>query len=280
MFDINEFDLLYEDEDTCELGEMVGASSDDVLVACLNKLGRVDIEQMSNSSGKTCEQLVLDLRGSAIFQDPIEFEFDDQWDINKGWQLRSQYCCGNIHRKLAVTEQMNEKFPGCFQFDRSDYDFAQPDRRYSTDVILPSFCENVDGSKVEKLWFLVDTSGSVSDEAVSVAYEEIKQATMQINLSGMLSFFDYTVSEPIPFETLEDILSIKPVGGGGTNFRAIFKKLEEYVDEDNLPNVIVIITDGYDSFPDEEVALGVPVIWIIVDSDVVPPWGTYTFIST
>lgn len=166
------------------------------------------------------------------------------------------------------------------QFDRSDYDFAQPDKRYSTDVILPSFCENVDGSKVEKLWFLVDTSGSVSDEAVSVAYEEIKQATMQINLSGMLSFFDYTVSEPIPFETLEDILSIKPVGGGGTNFRAIFKKLEEYVDEDNLPNVIVIITDGYDSFPDEEVALGVPVIWIIVDSDVVPPWGTYTFIST
>ena len=167
------------------------------------------------------------------------------------------------------------------QFDRSDYNFAQPDKRYSADVILPSFCENVDGSKVEKLWFLVDTSGSVSDEAVSVAYEEIKQATTQIgNLSGMLSFFDYIVSEPTPFETLEDILSIKPVGGGGTNFRAIFKKLEEYADEDDLPNVIVIITDGYDSFPDEEVALGVPVIWIIVDSDVVPPWGTYAFIST
>lgn len=166
------------------------------------------------------------------------------------------------------------------QFDRSDYNFAQPDKRYSTDVILPSFCENVDGSKVEKLWFFVDTSGSVSDEAMSVAYEEIKQATAQIgNLSGMLSFFDYTVSEPIPFETLEDILSIKPVGGGGTNFRAIFKKLEKYADEDNLPNVIVIITDGYDSFPDEEVALGVPVIWIIVDSDIVPPWGTYAFIS-
>lgn len=115
MFNINEFDLFYEDEEVCELGEMVGASSDEVLVACLNKLGRVDVEQMSKCSGKTCEQLVLDLRGSAIFQDPAEFEFDEQWDINKGWQIRSQYCCGNIHRKLAIAEQMNEKFPGCFE---------------------------------------------------------------------------------------------------------------------------------------------------------------------
>ena len=115
MFDINEFDLFYDDEETCELDEMVGASSDEVLVSCLNKLGRVDIEQMSKCSGETCKQLVLDLRGSAIFQDPTEFEPDEQWSINKGWQLRSQYCCGNIHRKLEVAEQMNEKFPGCFE---------------------------------------------------------------------------------------------------------------------------------------------------------------------
>lgn len=165
------------------------------------------------------------------------------------------------------------------QFDRSDYDFAQPDKRYSADVILPSFCENIDGCSVKKLEFYVDTSGSVSDEALSVAYEEIKQATMQINLSGMLSFFDHTVSEPTPFETLEDILSIKPVGGGGTSFHAIFETLGKYIEEE-LPNVIVIITDGYASFPEEEAALGIPVIWIIVDSDVVPPWGTYAFIST
>lgn len=165
------------------------------------------------------------------------------------------------------------------QFDRSDFDFAQPDKRYSTDVILPSFCENIDGCSVKKLQFYVDTSGSVSDEALSVAYEEIKQATTQINLSGTLSFFDYTVSDPVPFETLEDILSIKPVGGGGTSFHAIFETLGKYTEEE-LPNVIVIITDGYASFPDEEAALGIPVIWIIVDSDVVPPWGTYAFIST
>ncbi|MBQ6885224.1 MAG: hypothetical protein IJN56_05755 [Clostridia bacterium] len=167
------------------------------------------------------------------------------------------------------------------QFDRSDYDFSQPDKRYSSEFILPSFCENIEGSKVEKLWFLVDTSGSVSDDALSVAYEEIKCATEQIgNLSGMLSFFDYTVSEPQEFESFEDILSIKAIGGGGTNFAAIFKKLKEYDEQGDLPNAIIIITDGYDKFPKEEAALGVPVIWIIVDSDVIPPWGAYAYIST
>lgn len=167
------------------------------------------------------------------------------------------------------------------QFDRSDYNFAQPDKRFSSDVILPSFCENIDGCKIEKLWLLIDTSASVSDEALSIAYLEIKEATDQIgNLSGMISFFDYKVSEATPFDTLEDILSVKPIGGGGTSFAAIFNKLYEYHEKGDTPNAIIILTDGYDFFPDEEAALGVPVIWIIVDSDVVPPWGTYAFIST
>ena len=43
---------------------------------------------------------------------------------------------------------------------------------------------------------------------------------------------------------------------------------------------MIILTDGYSTFPDEEMAMGVPVIWIVVDSDVVPPWGVYTSITT
>ena len=167
------------------------------------------------------------------------------------------------------------------QFDRSDYLFSRPDRRFSGDVIMPSFWENVEGSTVEKLWFVVDTSGSISDEALSVAYEEIRQAMEQIgSLRGMLSFFDAKVSDPVPFESAEDLLKIKPIGGGGTDFRAIFHKLPQAFPSEDLPVAMIILTDGYSSFPDEEMAMGVPVIWIVVDSDVVPPWGVYTSITT
>ncbi len=166
------------------------------------------------------------------------------------------------------------------QFDRGDFDFKRPDKRYMSNVFLPSFRDNVYGSKVEKLWFLIDTSGSVNDEAVSVSYNEICCAIEQIgSINGYISYFDHMVSEPVPFESVEDILATKPIGGGGTSFSAIFAKLQELEDED-LPSVMVIITDGYSNFPEEDAALGVPVIWLIVDSSVEPPWGECTYITT
>ena len=115
MFEGNELDLYYENDDEIEeLEPMPHASSDEILVACLNKFGRVDIVKMSECSNKSCEQLVNDLKGSAIFQDPAEFICEEQWSIKKGWLLKAQYCCGNIFQKLVVAKEMNEKFPGRF----------------------------------------------------------------------------------------------------------------------------------------------------------------------
>ena len=148
-----------------------------------------------------------------------------------------------------------------------------PDRRYRNDFILPSFQENVYGDKVDKLWFLIDTSGSISDEALSEAYLEIRDSVEQIgNLSGELSFFDTDVTEPKPFESVEELSCCEPIGGGGTSFNAIFEYLADHYEND-LPNAVIILTDGYADFPDEDAALGLPVMWIIIDSDVDAPWG-------
>ena len=42
---------------------------------------------------------------------------------------------------------------------------------------------------------------------------------------------------------------------------------------ERLPSLVIILTDGYCNFPDESAAMGVPVVWIIVNSGVEPPWG-------
>ena len=43
---------------------------------------------------------------------------------------------------------------------------------------------------------------------------------------------------------------------------------------DNLPASIVILTDGYDRYPDEKEALDVPVLWLINNQEApLPPWG-------
>ncbi len=67
-------------------------------------------------------------------------------------------------------------------------------------------------------------------------------------------------------------MAIKPVGGGGTSFKIIFRMLEELQDEMEIAS-IVIITDGYSIFPEEAAALGTPVLWLLSSSDAEPPWG-------
>jgi len=166
------------------------------------------------------------------------------------------------------------------QNDQYDYVFSTPDKRYSGDYIMPSFQEDIDGSKIDKVFFFVDTSGSVTGDAISEAFEEIKDAIDQIgNMTGYVLFFDAEVSDAFPFESIKDVDKMKPIGGGGTSFDKIFEHIEQY-DEDELPAVVIIITDGCADFPDESKANNIPVIWLIVDSDVEAPWGECIHVYT
>lgn len=138
MFEVNEQDL-YFDDDAASLGEeLQGASSDEVLVACLNQLGRVDLELMSAACGKSCEELIADLRGSAIFQDPAEFEFEENWDLTRGWVLKARYLCGNLRRKLELAVVQNRRFPGIFDSNIRALEKMLPASLSLTDIhVLP-----------------------------------------------------------------------------------------------------------------------------------------------
>lgn len=153
-----------------------------------------------------------------------------------------------------------------------DYSFTPPDRRYDGPFFLPDFNDKDDA--VEDILFMIDTSGSMSDAMITAAYSEVKGAIDQFNgkLKGWLGFFDAAIIQPAPFENEEEFEIIKPVGGGGTSFDIIFKYVQDFM-QDKLPVSIIILTDGYAPFPAEEAALGIPVLWLLNNGDVDPPWG-------
>ena len=157
--------------------------------------------------------------------------------------------------------------------DDYDYSFNPVDRRYSdSEFLLPAFNET-ESYSVEDIWFVVDTSASVEDEALEVVYAELKSAVMQFtSFKAMLSFFDLQVTEPVEFDDVDSLMDIKPVGGGGTDFDSIFEYMADNMDE-KLPRAVIILTDGYAEWPAEEMSQGVPVLWIIVDSNRICPWG-------
>ena len=137
---------------------------------------------------------------------------------------------------------------------------------------MPDFNEKEE--TVRNILFMIDTSGSMSKAMLTTAYSEVKGAIDQFGgvLKGFLGFFDAAVAEPKPFTDEEEFKVITPVGGGGTSFDIIFDYVAEKM-EDDLPACIIILTDGYAPFPDEAKAMDIPVMWIINNEDVTPPWG-------
>ena len=154
-----------------------------------------------------------------------------------------------------------------------DYSFSPPDRRFGdSDFFLPDFNEK--DETVKNILFMIDTSGSMSDDMITAAYSEVKGAIDQFNgkLEGLLGFFDAAVIPPTPFSDEDEFMVIKPKGGGGTDFEVIFKYVDDHM-TDEPPASIIILTDGYAPFPDEEKANGIPVLWLLNNKDVEPPWG-------
>ena len=154
-----------------------------------------------------------------------------------------------------------------------DYSFSPPDRRFDDNpFFLPDF--NGKDDMVENILFMIDTSGSMSDKMITAVYSEIKGAIDQFDgkLSGWLGFFDAAIIEPKPFANEEEFKIIRPAGGGGTDFQTIFEYVYKHM-SDKPPASIIILTDGFAPFPQEKLAGGIPVLWLLNNDTGNPPWG-------
>lgn len=166
-----------------------------------------------------------------------------------------------------------QRFCRLYVMDR-DYSYQPPDPRYEglSDFFFPSFPEIRD-YRVRDLFVAIDTSASIDDETLRFLLEELAGGMRQVpSMNCLVSFFDTEITEPVPLSRPQEIADLAPKGGGGTSFEPIFKTLGDLARNRDVAGTL-ILTDGYASFPEEAKALGLPVLWIIADSLVEPPWG-------
>ena len=220
-----------------------------------------------------------------------EFEEDDT--LRDVWVRRFEDACGSIEiREASVGRGLLPAFArrmlkelrkaqtdwrtildNFIQEEVADYSFAPPDRRFDdSPFFLPDF--NGKEDMVEDILFMIDTSGSMSDDMITAAYSEVRGAIDQFDgrLRGWLGFFDAAIIEPRPFEDGESFRIIKPAGGGGTDFQIVFEYVAKHM-VDKPPASIIILTDGWAPFPKEHLAMGIPVLWLLNNEKVEPPWG-------
>ena len=159
-------------------------------------------------------------------------------------------------------------------YEINDYSFLPPDRRYD-DFFLPDY-NNLEEILNIKVLVEIDTSSSISKEDLTMAYSEIRGLILDSNgnIEGYLGFYDAEAYDIKPFESVSDILKIRPIGDGGTSVKSVFDRLDYFGEKmGGMPDAIIIITDGYDTFPKESVRRNIPVFWLLNNYNETPPWG-------
>jgi predicted metal-dependent peptidase len=135
------------------------------------------------------------------------------------------------------------------------------------------------GEEYADMYFVMDTSGSVSDDDRAILTSELRRILEDYNVAIHLIYCDTRVhGDPIRL-TREDIqnghLSLELKGYGGTDFRPAFKYINDHMDE-VTPELVIYLTDMYPntwSLGDEP---PYSVFWACLPQgqrDAKPPWG-------
>jgi hypothetical protein len=147
---------------------------------------------------------------------------------------------------------------------RDDFTYMRPSRREG-DAILPS----LKSSQVE-IAVAVDTSGSIRANEMDEFLSEVSALKGQMRARVTLLACDTDLSDGAPwiFEPWEEFSCPAEIqGGGGTDFRPVFKWVDE---QGQGPEILVYFTDAQGQFPQFEP--NYPVIWLVKGKEPVP-WG-------
>jgi predicted metal-dependent peptidase len=162
-----------------------------------------------------------------------------------------------MHRELArlAPARLDWKSQLWRFLARTPVDFGGFDRRF---VGRGLYLEALDDESLKAL-IAVDTSGSVDDAAVKALVAEVQGILGAYpHVRAELYYADTEAYGPFALSAGSDIPP--PQGGGGTDFRPVFGKVEEH-----SPDLLVYLTDGYGDFP--ETPPRVPTLWVV------PPGG-------
>lgn len=177
------------------------------------------------------------------------------------------------------------------QFEVFDYGFLPPDRRYYgfSDILMPDYNEETE--KVQDLVFVIDTSGSIGDKELVTFFSELVGMMQQFaaGVRGHIIFADADVAAVYDFENVDDILKVKPAGGGGTDFVPAIKYSMEKRETNEWDVVgLVYLTDLYGSCSDSEInkdTIPFNVLWVSttkIDSipkSYYPDYGKVTYLE-
>ncbi len=140
---------------------------------------------------------------------------------------------------------------------RTPCDFAGFDRRFLHQGL---YLDQLESDSLS-IYLAVDTSGSIDDEELAQFLAEVRGVKRAYSFIDIrLYFADVEVSGPYPIDERLDLPV--PIGGGGTDFRPFFDKVDECVGLGEQA-LIIYLTDGFGDFPPKPPRL--ETMWVVTE---------------
>jgi predicted metal-dependent peptidase len=256
------YELLISDEDYVEKARQMAGQGNSGTIDSHELWGKAD----GNAEGEVGDNGQEDWQGRVI-QSAQKAEGKDKGKI----PALIQRMLKNLTSPQKNWKQMLAEF---VEQEFTDYGFSPPDRRFSDgDFFLPDFSEPED--VIKNLVFAIDTSGSIGEKEFQVFISEIVGCVNQFGgkVKGHLIYCDAHIHNEGVYD-LDDVMKSMPVGGGGTDFRPVFKWVKDNLDDDCAG--LIYLTDGEGSYPQN--APNYPTLWVLIQ-DYDTPFGIKTRIK-
>ncbi len=146
-----------------------------------------------------------------------------------------------------------------------DWNWMVPNLTYDeSGFILPS----LRSERMGPIIFATDTSGSVDQALLAQFRTEKQNALDELKPSKLVDFCcDASITLEKEYRA-GDVIAREAPGGGGTDFRPVFKRIEELGE---TPKCVVYLTDLQGAFPDKEPDY--PTLWVVWGGCDKAPWG-------
>ena len=185
------------------------ATVSEALAVSIAEKARVDMEYMSELTGKPTEEIAAELTG-VIFKDPANGS-----DPLSGWQTADEYLSGNVRQKLRVAQRAAERDPA-FAVNVEALKAAQPKDLDASEIEVRLGATWIDKEYIRQFMYeTFDTPrylrGSIDVNYSAYTAEWQITGKTQIPYNNIAAYTTYGTDRANAYRILEDSLNLRDV---------------------------------------------------------------------
>ena len=185
-------------------------TASEALTLSIAEKAEVNMEYMSNLTGKTAEELASELRG-VIFHDPTLGNAED----GMGWVTADEYLSGNVRQKLRQAEAAAAENPA-YQVNVEALLAAQPKDLDASEIEVRLGATWIDRSYIKQFMFETFDTPSYLRYSMDVQYSPYTAAwsisnKKRISYNDVAAWNTYGTDCVSAYEILEDSLNLRDV---------------------------------------------------------------------